>query len=85
MSRQINDSTLILIRNSRICKAKLQIALDKSAPTIQRYLDDNDIMLTTRASLDVIQGEFGLTETQILTDNSLEMELRESDVNNSKN
>ncbi len=63
---RINNNVLDLIRNSKICKARLQIALDKSAPTIQRYLDDNDIMLTTAVALDVIQSEFELREEQIL-------------------
>ena len=70
MANIINDKVLGKIRKSKICKAKLQIALDKSAVTIQRYLDDNDIMLTTTSALDVIKSEFNLTEKQILTNNN---------------
>lgn len=62
----IKDDVLEMIRQSKVCKAKLQIELDKSAPTIQRYLDDNDIMLTTASSLAVISKEFGLKEKEIL-------------------
>ena len=62
----IKNNVLEKVRQSKVCKAKLQIALDKSAPTIQRYLDDNDIMLTTASSLAVISKEFGLKEKEIL-------------------
>jgi hypothetical protein len=62
----IKQSVITKIRQSKTCKARLQIALDKSAPTIQRYLDDNDIMLTTSNALNVIKAELGLKESQIL-------------------
>lgn len=61
----ISQSMLQKIRHSRVCKARLQIVLDKAAPTIQRYLDDNDIMLTTKPAVDVIKEEFGVTEEEI--------------------
>lgn len=62
----IKTNILKKIRKSKVCKAKLQIALDKAAPTIQRYLDDNDIMLTTASALAVIKEEFNVTESEIL-------------------
>jgi len=62
----IKQSVISKIRQSKTCKARLQLVLDKSAPTIQRYLDDNDIMLTTSAALEVIKNETGLTESEIL-------------------
>jgi len=62
----IKQSVISKIRQSKTCKARLQLVLDKSAPTIQRYLDDNDIMLTTSNALNVIKAELGLKESQIL-------------------
>lgn len=62
----IKQTVLEQIRKNKVLKAKLQIALDKAAPTIQRYLDDNDIMLTTTAALVVIKEELSLTEDEIL-------------------
>lgn len=53
------------MRNSKTCKARLQLALDKAPTTIQRYLDDNDILLTTKAAIEVIKKEFGYTEDEI--------------------
>lgn len=61
----IAQNILEQIRHNRICKAKLQIALDKAAPTIQRYLDDNDIMLTTKPAIDVIKECFGVSDDEI--------------------
>lgn len=57
---KLKEKTLKEIRNSKICKAKLQIALNKSAPTIQRYLDENNIMLTTITALSVISQEINI-------------------------
>ena len=62
----IKQNVIELLRNSKVGKARLQITLDKAAPTIQRYLDDNDIMLTTAKALEVIKTEFNLTEVEIL-------------------
>jgi hypothetical protein len=62
----IKQNVIELLRNSKVGKARLQIALDKAAPTVQRYLDDNDIMLTTAKALEVIKTEFNLTELEIL-------------------
>lgn len=62
----IRKSILDQIRTSKKCKAELQLALDKAAPTIQRYLDDNDIMLTTAAALAVISKYTDTPESDIL-------------------
>jgi hypothetical protein len=63
----IKKSVINQIRKSKNCKLRLQIALDRSAPTIQRYLTDNDIMLTTSKALEVIKSEFKLTDKEILS------------------
>ncbi len=62
---KLKEKTLKQIRNSKICKAKLQIALNKSAPTIQRYLDENNIMLTTITALTVISQEINIDVTDL--------------------
>jgi hypothetical protein len=51
----IQEQVIKQIRKSKSCKLRLQVALDRSAPTIQRYLDTNDIMLTTSKALEVIR------------------------------
>lgn len=65
----IQESVIQKIRKSKSCKLKLQIALDKSAPTIQRWLGTNDIKLTTSKALEVIRSEFKLTDKEILINN----------------
>jgi len=65
----VQEQVIKQIRKSKSCKLKLQIALDRSAPTIQRYLDTNDIMLTTSKALEVIRSEFKLSDKQILIKN----------------
>lgn len=67
----IRENILNLIRKNKTCKTELQLALDKSAVTIQRYLDDNDIMLTTAAALEVIKRHLDKTEDEILEENGI--------------
>lgn len=65
----IQPQVIKQIRKSKSCKLRLQVALDRSAPTIQRYLDTNDIMLTTSKALEVIRSEFKLKDKEILIKN----------------
>lgn len=62
---KISKQALAIMRKSVAGKVKLQIALTKSAPTIQRYLDNNDIMLTTKAGLEAIKETTDLAENKI--------------------
>ena len=57
---------MALIRKSKKTKAKLQLALDKSAVTIQRYIDNNDIILTTVVALEAISEGLEIDVNQIL-------------------
>lgn len=54
------------IRNNKRARARLQLDLNKSEFTINRYIADNDIMLTTAQALEVIRQETGLSDDQIL-------------------
>jgi hypothetical protein len=56
------------IKNNKRVRARLQLELDKSEFTINRYIADNDSngMLTTAAALKVIREETGLNDSQIL-------------------
>jgi len=65
----IQPQVIKQIRKSKKCKSNLQLALNRSPATIQRYLDTNDIMLTTSKALEVIRSEFKLTDKQILQTN----------------
>lgn len=69
MSNKLREDVISQIRVSKICKAKLQIALDKAAPTIQRYLDDNDILLTTDIALETISSELNLPKDNLIDKN----------------
>lgn len=62
----IKQSVINLIRKNKTCKTELQLVLDKSAPTIQRYIDDNDIMLTTAAAVSVIAKNLNIKESEVL-------------------
>ncbi len=62
----IKESVIQLIRKNKKVKGLLQAALDIAPATMQRYLDNNDIMLTTKVALDVITKELGLKEKEVL-------------------
>lgn len=61
----IREEILQKLLKSKKAKAKLSLALDKSHVTIDRYLYNNHIMLTTVASLDVIKEVLNVTEEEI--------------------
>ena len=62
----VTNKILKQIRHSKKCKAALQLSLDKAAPTIQRYLDNNDIMLTTDTALNTIAEHLKVDKSEIL-------------------
>lgn len=64
----INKKTMELLRKSKKTKAKLQLALDKSAATIQRYIDSNDIMLTTAIAVTAIANGLNIPKSKVLCD-----------------
>lgn len=62
----IKSKYLKKIKDDQIGKAKLQIALGKSYSTIERYINDNDIMLTTAAALNVLKEVLNVSEDELL-------------------
>ena len=61
----INEKVISKIRKSKACKLELQTALDKSASTIQRYIDNKDIMLTTVPALKAIKKTLKIKDNEI--------------------
>ena len=59
---------LTAIKNNKRARARLQLILDKSEYTINKYIADNDENLTKAAALLVIRDETGLSDEQILDD-----------------
>ena len=58
----IKAEFLEIAKASPSCRADLQEVLKRSYSTIDKYLKDNDIMLTTLASLLVIKELTGVTD-----------------------
>jgi hypothetical protein len=56
------------LRSNKRARARLQLSLNKSEYTINKYISDNDIMLTTAIALKVIREETGLDDSEILED-----------------
>ncbi|OLY94801.1 hypothetical protein [Cnuella takakiae] len=63
---KLTQLALGAIRNNKRVRARLQLELDRSEYTINRYVQENDIMLTTATALKIIREETGLTTKQIL-------------------
>jgi len=54
------------VNASPVCKAQLQIALGKSYSAIQRYVNENNILLTTATALSVLKKFTGVSERELL-------------------
>lgn len=54
------------IMGSRRCRNRLAFLLNVHPRTIDKWLKENDIMLTTALALQIISEETGLKDTQIL-------------------
>jgi transcriptional regulator with XRE-family HTH domain len=71
---KIRKLVLLAIRGSRKIKTDLMAALDISQPTLSRFLNDNDENLTKAAALKVIREELGLTDDEILDEDTVKQE-----------
>lgn len=63
---KIRITVLAKIQRSQGCKDLIREALDISAPTMSRYVNENDENLTKAAALKVIGEYFNLTTEEIL-------------------
>lgn len=67
---ELTKNALKAIREKKECRIRLQYELNKTDATIYRWLDENNIMLTTAQALQIISEETGLSQEEILTDES---------------
>lgn len=68
---KLTQKAIDALKKDKRARARLQLDLDKSEYTINRYLDSNDIMLTTATALQIIREETGLTDAEILEDSPI--------------
>lgn len=63
---KLRESVLEAIKSDNVLKNKIAIALEKSYPTVQRYLNSNSRNLTLECTLVVLRKELKLTNEQLL-------------------
>lgn len=63
---RIKKEVIEKIKGDKEIVARLCGSLNKSYPTIHRWLDENHELLTTASALKVLREELGLTDAQIL-------------------
>jgi hypothetical protein len=63
---KLTQKAIDALKNHKRARARLQLDLNKSEYTINRYIADNDIMLTTATALKVIREETGISDDQLL-------------------
>lgn len=63
---KLKDELLPALKKNKTLNAKLQLALDKSWFQINRYFDDNNIVLTSVTALNLIEQETGLSTNDLL-------------------
>lgn len=64
---ELTTKTLAIIRESQRIKSLLALENDCSESTINRWIIENNAMLTTASSLKILRDETGLTDKQMLT------------------
>lgn len=67
---ELTSRTLAIIKDSQRIKSLLCLENDCSESTINRWIKENDPMLTTASSLKILRDETGLTDKQMLTNES---------------
>ncbi|TDQ79525.1 hypothetical protein CLV99_0967 [Sphingobacterium yanglingense] len=63
---RLRESVIGVIKSDNNIKTKLALSLNKSYPTIQRYINNNDVMLTTASAMEVLRSELQLTNEELL-------------------
>lgn len=62
----LKSSVIELIRTNQRIRNRLQLCLNKSYPTIQRYFDNNSTKLTDATALAIISEETGIPQQELL-------------------
>lgn len=62
---KLRESVIEAIKSDNVLKNKIAIALEKSYPTVQRYLNTNSKNLTLESTLIVLREELQLTNDQL--------------------
>ena len=62
----LKSSVIELIRTNQRVRNRLQLSLNKSYPTIQRYFDNNSTRLTDATALRIISEETGIPQQELL-------------------
>ncbi len=65
---RLKASVIEAIRKNQSIRNRLQLELNRSYPTIQRWLDSNNEMLTTATSLRIISEETGISQENLLAE-----------------
>lgn len=63
---RLRESVVEAIKSDSVLKNKIAIALKKSYPTVQRYLNDNSEYLTLESVLIVLREELLKTNEELL-------------------
>ena len=62
----LKNEVLKTIRKNKRVRDRLQISLDKSYFAILRYIDGNNIILTSATALKIISEETGIPQQELL-------------------
>jgi hypothetical protein len=62
----LSKKAIEALKASESMKGRIAEALGRSVYTVNRWMYDNDVMLTTATALQIIREETGLTDDEIL-------------------
>lgn len=64
----LSDTAIKAITGNNQVMGKLMVAFDKHFKTIERWVKQNNVALTTPTAIEIIKEGTGLSEQEILTD-----------------
>lgn len=68
---KLTQKAIDALKNNKRARARLQLDLDKSEYTINKYIGDNDIMLTTATALVILREELKMEDSELLEENGV--------------
>lgn len=63
---ELANKALQMVKENTPLRLKLSLELGVASVTMDRYIKNNDVMLTTESALRLIEKELGLSRSEIL-------------------
>lgn len=66
--KKIKDEVLARVKGNKTAINRMALAFNKTGRTIERYVEDNDVILTTDVAMGIISDVLGIPQAELLTE-----------------